>query len=329
MNNISLIFLILNIGCIGYQGSKDKLNEQQILEIGKKYSEWFYVSKLDSLSNRILDRNYKLSDLKNFRKKVQTELGNELDILNEQYGSEPWQYYYVRYSRFENSPQPVRTLFTFDDNKIYQFSVESLPLEAPTRFLDYKVKTKLFFPFKDEWFVAWGGRNINENQHTISKEQRFAYDLLIRKNGKTFTGTGNSNQDYYCYNKAVISPGSGIIIEIVNSVDDNKPGQMSKIHGNRVVIDHRNGEYSILAHFKKGSIVVKVQDSVVAGQLLGFTGNSGHSSEPHIHYHLQNSPDIDNGEGLPIKFESYFSNGEYIEFGEPIIGERVSVGIQP
>ena len=78
-----------------------------------------------------------------------------------------------------------------------------------------------------------------------------------------------------------------------------------------------------LSHFKNGSIVVKKNDYVQQGQLLGLCGNSGHSSEPHIHYHLQNTPDIDNGEGLPIVFRSYQSDGKFTNAGEPKIGEYV------
>jgi murein DD-endopeptidase MepM/ murein hydrolase activator NlpD len=66
-----------------------------------------------------------------------------------------------------------------------------------------------------------------------------------------------------------------------------------------------------------------VGDVVETGQFLGLTGNSGHSSEPHIHYHLQDTPDIDQGEGLPVKFISYYSNGRYLESGEPKIGETI------
>ena len=115
----------------------------------------------------------------------------------------------------------------------------------------------------------------------------------------------------------------GLSASEIRVIPENKIGKMPPVHGNRVVIDHGNGEYSIIAHFKMGSIVVKKNSFVKQGQLLGLCGNSGQSSEPHIHYHLQNSPDIDHGEGLPVKFYSYLSNGKHIEVGEPKIGEQV------
>ncbi len=73
--------------------------------------------------------------------------------------------------------------------------------------------------------------------------------------------------------------------------------------GNCVVIQHREGEVSVLAHFKQGSIVVRVNDNVNRGQLLGKCGNSGNSSEPHRHYHLQNSPVLQDGLGIKCVFQ--------------------------
>jgi murein DD-endopeptidase MepM/ murein hydrolase activator NlpD len=59
----------------------------------------------------------------------------------------------------------------------------------------------------------------------------------------------------------------------------------------------------VLAHLKQGSIVVKVGDNVKRGQLLGKCGNSGNSSEPHLHYHLQNSAVLQDGLGIKCVFQ--------------------------
>ena len=74
--------------------------------------------------------------------------------------------------------------------------------------------------------------------------------------------------------------------------------------GNAVIIKHREYEVSVLAHFKQGSIQVDVGDSVGRGQVLGLCGNSGNSSEPHIHYHLQNTPVIQDGTGIKCVFSN-------------------------
>ena len=61
----------------------------------------------------------------------------------------------------------------------------------------------------------------------------------------------------------------------------------------------------------------------LAGDVIGECGNSGRSSEPHLHYHMQNTPDIMNGEGLPAQFQNYYANDEVVRRGEPVRGERV------
>ena len=112
---------------------------------------------------------------------------------------------------------------------------------------------------------------------------------------------------------------------VAESVDDNVPGSMNPAvpAGNHLVIDHGNGEYSLLAHFRKGTVAVKTGDKVEPGQLVGRCGNSGNSSEPHLHYHLQNAPRFGKGEGLPAQFRDYCEDGRAVAVGEPRRAQRV------
>jgi murein DD-endopeptidase MepM/ murein hydrolase activator NlpD len=82
--------------------------------------------------------------------------------------------------------------------------------------------------------------------------------------------------------------------------------------GNAVIIQHRENEFSILAHLKLDSIKVKVGDKVTRGQPIGLCGNSGNSSEPHLHYHLQNTPVIQDGTGIRCLFHkiTIINNGQ-------------------
>jgi len=103
------------------------------------------------------------------------------------------------------------------------------------------------------------------------------------------------------------------------------PGQMDAEHvfGNHVVIDLGDGEYVVLAHLIRGSVAVKPGDRVAAGQAIALCGNSGHSSEPHLHVHLQTSPTLDDGEGLPMPFIDYRADGAPIARGEPVRGQTI------
>jgi len=90
------------------------------------------------------------------------------------------------------------------------------------------------------------------------------------------------------------------------------------------VIDHGNGEYSLLAHFRNGTVVPKVGDKVKRGMIVGRCGNSGNSSEPHLHYHLQNGPHFGAAEGLPAQFSDYVADGKKTARGEPTRGQKIS-----
>ncbi|MFC2083713.1 M23 family metallopeptidase [Bacteroidota bacterium] len=323
------ILLLVSIQSCDSSSSRNEkiLDDSKIFSLGHKYTAWFLSHELDSLIECIHDKKYTINHLQEFRERVKSQIGGEVKLLNERIvkgKSDKFFYYYVRYSKFDKINQPVKTIFSFDNNdNIFVFSVEALPEEAQSKYHYYETKTKLSLPFKGEWHVSQGGRNINHNQHAVAVDQRFAYDFLIKRDKFTYENDGSKNEDYFCFNKEILAPGTGIIVKILNDIDDSLPGEMPEIPGNYVIINHGNNEYSVLAHFKKGSIVVKPGDEVKIGQLLSYCGNSGHSSQAHLHYHLQNSPVIFEGEGLPAKFQSYNADGEFIERGEPFWDQEV------
>jgi hypothetical protein len=96
--------------------------------------------------------------------------------------------------------------------------------------------------------------------------------------------------------------------------------------GNHIILDHGNGEHSFLAHLRKGSVRIAVGDTVAAGIVVGECGNSGNSSEPRLRDHLQTTPVFGRGEGLPAQFRGYVADGEPVERGEPVPGQRIRPG---
>jgi murein DD-endopeptidase MepM/ murein hydrolase activator NlpD len=197
--------------------------------------------------------------------------------------------------------------------------------EAPSKFLDYKTKADVRLPFDGQWNVFWGGRTIKENYHAVSEGQRFAYDILMMKNGKTHNGNGNCNEDYYCYGQTIVAPASGLVVSAIDGVADNIPGKMNpaELCGNHVVLDLGNDEFLFLAHLQNGSVKVKPGDRVTQGQPLGLCGNSGNSSEPHLHIHLQTTASLEGGKGLPLEFQHYEADGKTIDRGEPTKGQAI------
>ena len=72
--------------------------------------------------------------------------------------------------------------------------------------------------------------------------------------------------------------------------------------GNHVVIDHGNGEFSLVAHMMAGSVLVAHGETVQQGQPIGRLGNSGDTTGPHVHYQLQSGPDWTSADALPCSF---------------------------
>ena len=73
------------------------------------------------------------------------------------------------------------------------------------------------------------------------------------------------------------------------------------IAGNHVVIDI-GGAVVLLAHLRRGSVRVGAGERVVVGQVLGECGNSGNSTEPHVHVQVSDSADWDRAQGVPLDF---------------------------
>ena len=171
-------------------------------------------------------------------------------------------------------------------------------------------------PINEEWFVYWGGTNVIDNYHYAYEQQRYAYDLVQVRNGATFTGNPLINENYYAFGTDVVAPLNGTVVTVLDGCIDNVPGEMDEhnLAGNFITIEHANKEYSMVAHLKNGSILVKEGDIVKEGQVLGQCGNSGNSSEAHIHFQVMDHLQMDLAKSLRIRFQQ-----EY----EPVQGDTV------
>ncbi len=188
--------------------------------------------------------------------------------------------------------------------------------------------TKMKLPFKGEWNVTWGGDTKEQNYHVESVAQKNAFDILIKdKNGSTHKGTGATNEDYYAFGKELYAPCDGEIVLVVDGIKDNIPGNLNPIYvpGNTVIIKTAIGEYVFFAHFKQHSIVVKQGQKVSTGELLGLCGNSGNSTEPHLHFHLQNDEDMVKATGAKCYFDQLKVNGILKLDYSPIKGDKIEV----
>ncbi len=284
------------------------------------------------LSPALKARIQTLEGLQAFRQNVVQGLGPAPELVREDFDASGPARIYRRIVK-GSIPVPLEIVWGLEaDGTISTFAVrpQAKKVEAaPSRFLDYPTKTAFRLPFEGEWTVFWGGRTLEQNYHAANASQRFAMDLLVFKEGKSHAGDGKRCEDYFAWGRKILAPADGKVVAAVDGQDDATPGVMMQPGtgnpaGNHVVLDHGNGEFSLLAHFRKGSLRVKAGDTVKAGQYLGLCGNSGNTSEPHLHIHLQTGPDFPGAtEGLPMAFTDFLADGKPVARGELVKGMRV------
>lgn len=256
---------------------------------------------------------------------ITEQLGAEQSVIDETTLTLNGLTMYQRLGRFERAPSALSQLVIGADGLVHMAVVRPPPEIEPTS--DAVPETPLKLPFgaprQGEWLTFWGGDNVARNYHVVQPAQRYAYDFLVVRDGATYSGAADANASYYCWNEPILAPAAGRVARAVNTIPDNAVGAMNADapEGNHVVIEHDSGEQSLLAHLQQGSVAVSEGQHVASGDVIGRCGNSGNSSEPHLHYHLQTS---DGARGLPAPFRDYEADGQRVTLGRPVRGEVVS-----
>lgn len=148
-------------------------------------------------------------------------------------------------------------------------------------------------------------RAFDPNAAGFGMGQRYALDIVkVNGEGWTYERDTSENGNFLAYGAEVLATAPGKVVAVEDGCEENQPLQMNpkRLAGNRVAIDHGGGIFSHFAHLKLGSPRVKIGEEVRAGQVIGLLGNSGNSSEPHLHFALTDGPDVLQSQGLPCVF---------------------------
>lgn len=268
------------------------------------------------------------ASFKAFTEGIPKQIGHETQVVNERVVPVMRLQTYERLFKTDGLPLPLQFSVTFDpDGTIGGLFVRPLANPAESKYLDYQTKSTLHLPFHGEWTIYWGGRSTFDNYHAAAPDQRFAYDIDIEKDGREYDGDGTKLEQVYAFGQPILAPAAGKVVSVEDKYDDNplmQPSKDNPAQGNNIVIDHGNGEFSMFAHLKRGSVKVKAGDKVEAGQQIAECGNSGNSPFPHLHYHLQTTPNWFNGEGLPAAFHEFILNGKHVSVAQPVRGDKVA-----
>ena len=158
--------------------------------------------------------------------------------------------------------------------------------------------------------------------------QLFAYDLVMR----AFDSASNSwptcrpgtdvtkNQNYYIWGKPIHAMADGVVVQFLDGVAPNTPPGLpsptpNPVEGNHFYIQHGD-DLALYAHFQAGSLNAALTNgpnpggtgaTVTKGQLLGLAGNTGNSSEPHLHIQVNRTTTPWGGPTRPLPFDDIYA----------------------
>jgi len=173
----------------------------------------------------------------------------------------------------------------------------------------------------DHWLAANGPGNEPDHRRTLLSlngegriAQRFAVDWVrLFEDGRTFRGDPQSNASYRAFGANALAVADAIVVETLDGLPENVPDPVARavpitpttISGNYILLELGDGEYAVYAHLQPGSLRVKKGDRVRRRQILALVGNTGNSSEPHLHFHIADRPRAIDAEGVPYAFASF------------------------
>jgi hypothetical protein len=203
---------------------------------------------------------------------------------------------------------PATTLPSHGTNWLGQrYAIDIVGTEpgiGPTRVIDWRRYLWLEPP---ERFAGFGAPVIAPLRGVVVSAYSDAPDRLVCRSWLGLalfyaTGLGNS---------------------LVSGLSGN-PAGLSAMAGNHLILELDQGVYLALMHLQRGSLSVSPGDRVVPGQEIARLGNSGNTTQPHLHVQLMDSPEAKEALGVSFLFNSYemLETGRWrqIENGMPETG---------
>jgi murein DD-endopeptidase MepM/ murein hydrolase activator NlpD len=203
----------------------------------------------------------------------------------------------------------------------------------------YRQQCSYTLPFEGEWYVMNGGTDKERSHSWEIVGQRYAYDFVVADSGgRRHRDDGSSYDHYFAYSQPVLAPAEGVVVAIRDGVRDAPrvgTGWVDWLSrdftGNSVTIQHADREFSFLAHLIPGSIVVRRGQRVDRGTSIARCGNSGHSTEPHLHFQVQDQAAFFGATSLPVTFSDCIVDGAvqreavYLQRGQRVRRAREAV----
>jgi hypothetical protein len=143
--------------------------------------------------------------------------------------------------------------------------------------------------------------------------QRYAIDMVRLTGDDIHRGEPTENKSHFAYGVPLLAVADGQVVAVKDGIPENIPHPDERavainrdtLAGNYVVLDIGAGDHAVYAHLIPGSLKVAVGDTVKTGDVLGRIGNSGNSTQPHLHFHMCDAPDALLCQGRAYAFPEY------------------------
>jgi hypothetical protein len=210
----------------------------------------------------------------------------------------------------------------------------------------------LTLPFHGTWRAEMSPARRVPSHGTHRFATTYAIDFLAVEGGRsaatrdwrTLLAT-EPPERFFAFDRPVLAPSSGRVVRVHDGEVDHEARRSQvalatyaltqaqrarrgagSLAGNFVVLQRDDGGYAVLAHLRAGSIRVAQGERITVGQEVGRCGNSGNSTQPHLHVQVMDSPDPRTARGLPVVFRDYRTwpraGGRPVAVARGIPGER-------
>lgn len=172
-------------------------------------------------------------------------------------------------------------------------------------------------PFTVSVAATSAGLSPLMGHHYLYENQRHAIDFVPLAEYSPDRQEGGSEfalEDHACFGAPLVAPASGMVVTAVDGFEDMDIGKTDpeNLLGNHVIIrlDQTGGRYLLMAHLAKGSVTVTAGQTIAQGAPVGRCGNTGNTSEPHLHIQAQTTSDFFDPSirTVPIVFEAASRN---------------------
>jgi hypothetical protein len=225
----------------------------------------------------------------------------------------------------KSTPRAIEHVLHVLDDKggAHDIAIAPLPVSAESAIV-------VAPPLRGEWIAGDSVSNAPDAAHrrTVLIEnghpwlaQRFAIDWVQYQTvdgvRTTWKGPEDKNESYFCYDQPIYSVAAGTVVEAVDGLPENVPHSgkyaididFNNAAGNHAVIEIAPHRYVLYAHMRPGTVKVKAGDRVRAAEIIGHVGNTGSSTEPHLHMHIDDHPSFLAGNGVPYEFTQGLASG--------------------